>query len=320
MLKTYCILISFFTIYLPFLNNNYCKAQNYICYHLSFDQANQLIEQNKYSEAIELYKSIWEAVEIKSYTACLQRAKCHFLINEFEEACVYFIEAIEFGSTIEEITDHGIDTLVNKTQWDSLQKLYETARKAHLFNFNFDLYDEIERMYHNDSYVRSIRMPGNDSIRIALMNEIDSLNFKKLQRIISEYGFPTAEEIGIIGMLDLRYVILHLGGTWSDEEWNYLNQVLLTELERGNYEPISYSNIVDRRNFTPPNKGGIYGTMLMSGSIIPVEQIHQLDSIRRTIGLYSLKRQAALMPRLKVFPKGYVPDELSIEEIFEICE
>lgn len=318
--KTYATIIKLLTLTILVCYSQITKSQNHLCYHLSLDQAKQLIEQNKYTEAIELYQSVWEAVEIKSYTTCLQRAKCHFLINQFEEGCTFFKEAIEYGSTIEKITDYGIDTLVSKTHWDSLLKLYESERKAHLFNFNFYLYDKIERMYHNDSYVRSIRMPGNDSIRYALINEIDSLNFGKFQQIISQHGYPTAKEIGIVGMNDLRYVILHLGGTWSTEKWNYLNQILLTEMERGNYMPISYSNLVDRRNFNPPNQGGIYGTMLMSGSIIPVEQIHQLDSLRRTIGLFSLKRQATLMPRLKVFPEGYVPDELSIEEILELCE
>lgn len=77
--------------------------------------------------------------------------------------------------TLEEINDNSIDTIVNKTQWDDLLKLYEKERKAHLFNFNFELYDEIELMYHNDTYVRSNRFFGNDSIKYALRYEVDSI-------------------------------------------------------------------------------------------------------------------------------------------------
>ena len=319
MYRIYYILISLFCALFSF-NSNYCIAQNRICYYQGIDNAKQLIEQNKYTEAVKIYEFVWQAVEIKSHADLLYRALCHFHINEFEKGSKYLSMAIEYGATLREINEFGIDTMINKTHWDDLLKLYETERKAHLFNFNFELYDKIERMYHNDTYVRSNRFLGNDSVKYALMNEVDSLNFEKLQGIISEYGFPTTKDIGIVGMADLRYVILHLGGTQSDEKWNYLNQILLKELKRGNYAPISYSNLIDRRNFNPPTQGGIYGTMLMSGSIIPVEDIDNLDSIRRTIGLYSLKRQAELMPSLKVFPEGYVPYELSIEEVLEKCE
>lgn len=292
-------------------------SQNHICYHLGIDEAQQLIDKNKYKEAIELYESILDAVYIKSYRNILQRAKCHFLLNQFEKGTEYLSKAVEYGSTLEDITKNNIDTIVNKTQWNQLLNLYEIERKAHLINFNFQLYIEIERMYHNDTYVRSNRFFGNDSIRLALINEVDSINFEKLQKIISEQGFPTAKEIGVVGMADLRYVILHLGGTWSEEKWNYLNKILLIELKRGNYLPISYSNLVDRKNFDPPAKGGIYGTMLIGDSVIPIDEIENLDSLRRTIGLYSLNRQAELMPRIKVFPKGYLVDELSIEKLCE---
>jgi len=314
------IFIKIITIVSFVFISNLCVAQKHICYHLGIDKAKQLIEQNQYTEAVKIHRSIWDVIEIKSYRLLLQRAKCHYLLNQFEKGDSFISEAVAYGSTLKEMKEFGIDAILHKTRWDDLLLLYETERKKHLFNFDFELYNQVQQMYHNDVYVRSHRFYGNDSIKYSIRNEVDSINFEKFKNLIDEHGYPTTKQIGIEGFLNLGLVVLHLGGIQSNEKWNFLNEILLNELRRGNLSPIKYSNLVDRRNFSPPGKGGIYGTILMSGSIIPVENIENLDSIRRTIGLYSLKRQAELMTRLKVFPEGYEPDELSIETLLELCE
>lgn len=308
------LIVSIFILF----NSIYTYSQNFVCFHLADDMAVQLVEGEEYENAFEIYNEIWDLIPYKPVKSCLYASKCCFALKQFSLGKRYLLEAIESGTLLEELEDVGIDKVMSEQEWNNLKLFYEVERKNFLYDFDFELYDEINQMYSNDQFMRK-HIVSSDTASWKYFYIVDSINFHKFKSIIKTKGFPSASKIGKLGMRNLDVILLHFGGLNNQNDWEYIDSLLVSQMKTGRVFPIHYAILVDRRMKNRIGKG-VYGTMLKGDGIIPVTNEAELDVIRRSIGLYSLKRQAEIMPLIKEFPKDYIPSVLSIEEILESCK
>ena len=297
-------------------------SQNAACMHLLQDAAYQYKANEEYKEAIALYEETWSFFEIHRVKTCLSMVECYAALDETESLKIYFVKSIELGGTLEDYQERKLDSLIGEPTWSELELLYEPARKEHLYQFDFDMYDDLSRLFFPDQYVRRYLRSSTsmyDTLYNEVLGQVDEVNFEKFKEIVAERGVPTSKEVGEDGMKMLWGLLLHFGGLEKEEDWNYVNDLLLREVERGNFDPTAYATTVDRREFGF-NGVGIYGYVAFRKGVVPVNEVEFLDERRYSIGLFSLKRQLELFENTTELLPNYVHKELDVKAIRERCK
>lgn len=169
-------------------------------------------------------------------------------------------------------------------RWYSLQERYPLLREAYLQSIDMDLRWEIAQMQKDDQLYRSSKgaMP--------LQKSLDSINTHKLIQIFETRGYPNELMIGnetvdgdwTINMTGIGTILLH---TADSIRMEYFIPKLMQFVRQGSCAPQVLGPVIDQY-YLYNKKLQHYGTYTnMDGSMLPVQNPAQLDSLRISIGL-----------------------------------
>jgi hypothetical protein len=180
------------------------------------------------------------------------------------------------------------------------------------------LREDLLLMARQDQEARAFLLTGSawpvdpEDPRVRWMNHVDSWNLKRLRHIVNQEGFPTAEMVGLDGVEAAWLMTIHAG---RDPDFQ---QRVLT-LTRGHVQrgevPSDQVAMLTDDVLAGRGKPQRYGTNfeMRDGRLMPthMEDETNIDAIRKSVGLGSLKNYACLMRAMYESPDPPSPAPVS---------
>ena len=260
------------------------------------------LKAGKYDSCLVYYQQAFQ-IQQTSYLSTLRGAACAYKAEETETLEDYLGVAFELSW---DGTKHIFDTypefafLQGSTFEDMVVERYRAAAKAS--GYNLELMDELREIGRTDQlyrmHMRTVseehgwQSPQMDSLW-ALQNHEDSLNQLRIVAIFSEFGYPGKSLVGP-GMASTAFLVIQHASQELQEEY----MPLITAA--ADAEEVSWRSVallIDRVRLGQGKKQ-IYGSQLFTdfetGQTLfsPIENPHQIDSLRESVGLGPLQEYA----------------------------
>ena len=144
------------------------------------------------------------------------------------------------------------------------------------------------------TYEKNLKKEQIDSL-FKLQHQSDYQNYKNYKKIISKYGYPSRERLGV--KTDKLFpILLHPPGQFKPQEFlEEMQELLLPEVKEKRMEAMSFAMFVDNIKAKILKEPQLYGTnksfdpTTISMGAPEIENIEKTNSARKAIGLAPLK-------------------------------
>ncbi len=318
--NSFAKLLSLFAFFASlYLSSNKSFAQeatvNYMPYYELANEARMLLHNKDYQKSLSKYEEAFSKFygfeddytdAVKASLKLDNPKKSYELLKEKLVKTGWFNDEI-FDSTFQTFlkSSEGKKYLEEKKKWE------DENRKT----IDPSVYGFIRALDATDQYGRAgfnklLRTYMTDSVfklfKPELIEYTDSVNFTRLKKHISTYGFPGRKKLG--GKDYMHTIILHLYNynektdslsAFKRAKFQYLDSVLLQQINLGEFSPWHYAYATDYSLSVV--KSSLYGVNQFFK--FPIKDIENVEKRRKAIGLMSLKQQCTLSG--KPLPKEY---------------
>lgn len=227
--------------------------------------------------------------------------------NQFEKAKEIAFRLVRWKCWDTRIFDHsGLDILKTMDYWpalDSLSQIYGNKSK----------YDEyiywVDEMAITDQHVRAALRKAQtqtekDSLR-QVVHQVDSINLNTLKKLISKYGFPTWEKLGIRYARRAWIIAQH-----ADPEFLHMYMEQMKNAVINDDEDISSLAFMIDRDLVNRKLPQLYGTQgyayftndnKMESGLWPIDDLEHLNDRREHMLLEPIDTTT-----VKIFDKEYI--------------
>jgi hypothetical protein len=230
------------------------KQTDYTNYHLDIIRAEELIADEKYSNALKIFEELFDKynyVFLKDYKVAAQLA----LFTKDEAKAFKFIKlGISDGWTLGEITgDKFFKPLQNEKKWETIKSQYDTLRSEYNKKINQQLRVEIHEMFKRDQrldlpYYLRIGQKAKERYALKKFAPNSEKQITRLNEILNDYGYPGEKLIGN-EIWTLTILIHHnsisTGYQQKDTLYRGLKPRLFNAIRRGEMSPGDYALIED---------------------------------------------------------------------------
>ena len=236
---------------------NISFGQNQEKYSEFVKEAWELYESKEYKKSAEKYKEAFDQIDGKAYQSDRYNAACSYaLAKDIENSFFHLFRLAENPKTKYKnyghiTTDTDLDILHKDKRWDKLIEIVKSNKEEAEKDLDKPLVAILDSVYKEDqSYRHQIdeieEKYGRDSEEMKahwkLINEKDSINLIKIEKILNERGWLGANIIGEQGNSTLFLVIQH-----SDIETQLKYLPLMREaVKEGNAKSSSLALLEDR--------------------------------------------------------------------------
>lgn len=259
--------------------------------------------RKNYPLAIEYYKKAFsyntannEWYENYSYSDKLAKlASCYAHLSIKDSALFYMNKAVEQGfilhSAFVSLDEYG--ELINDPEWIEISKKQDSLFCARHKNIDLPIAMEVREMFKKDQYIRgysiqAIKLKKNKHIIDSIdyvAQIIDSINVKKLIRIMDEVGYPGTNIVSGECRDDAFFIIQHAS---LEIQKKYLPDII-DAVENNQVSGITVAFLIDRILISDGKKQ-LYGTQYFlkddgTQELAPVEDPVNLEKRRKEIGL-----------------------------------
>lgn len=262
--------------------------------------------EGKYAVALETFKRALTFLpdSVKNYRHDFLLSLYYLQNSQLDSATSYLVKSIEGGYLGNLQYDVRFDSLQVSPYWNQI----ESAHRKPNENFNWSLYNSIQRLKGIDQSVRSKSGIGGlakDSItRVLHFTHVDSIVFDKVIELINLYGYPTQKSHGFIE----NYMLFFLhSSTYSEEKFQIILNHLEKQYERCLCHKGDIALIKDRRLDWYYKQKQVAGTWNYPGEFNPIDDVTNVDSIRFEHNLLSLGDWGRITRRL--VPENYIKQE-----------
>jgi len=275
------------------------KAQNsYLDYHYEIIEAEQLIVEHRFEEALSRFDDLFEAYDfvfVRDYKVATQLA---VVLQNKTAALEYMRRAIGSGWEPQEIKKNKLAEDLFKTipesLVDSLQNNYDQILDKALREKVHDMYKADQKMaIKNLLKIGQAAKARHAEAKFAPHSE-DQL--KKVTEILKNEGYPGEQLIG--NDLWMSIILSHHNSISSDHTKNdtlypNLRPLLLSSLDRGQISPFEIALIENWRIASQSNHQEVsYGYL---GPALDPESLEIVNVSRQEIGLRSIELRNALV-------------------------
>lgn len=259
--------------------------------------------RKNYPLAIEYYKKAFsyntannEWYENYSYSDKLAKlASCYAHLSIKDSALFYMNKTVEQGfilhSAFVSLDEYG--ELINDPEWIEISKKQDSLFCARHKNIDLPIAMEVREMFKKDQYIRgysiqAIKLKKNKHIIDSIdyvAQIIDSINVKKLIRIMDEVGYPGTNIVSGECRDDAFFIIQHAS---LEIQKKYLPDII-DAVENKQVSGITVAFLIDRILISDGKKQ-LYGTQYFlkddgTQELAPVEDPVNLEKRRKEIGL-----------------------------------
>lgn len=282
--------LSFFIVFMA------CLTLNAQSYRELVSKAETAYQSKEYKKSAELYKKAF-TIETKSGTDFYNAACSEALAGNKQQAYDYLDRAIKNGWTnLQHFkTDSDLNTLHDTKRWDEL--VAQLQKKVDVLEANYDkkLQQELLEILKDDQGIRQLFMeaakvhgyqhPKVDSLG-KIMQHSDSVNLKKITKILDERGWVGKDLVGPQANQTLFLVIQHAD---YDTQKKYL-PMMREAVKKGNANSSALALLEDRVAIREGKKQ-IYGSQIgiKPGTnqhyVLPLLDPANVDKRRAEMGL-----------------------------------
>lgn len=262
-----------------------------------------LCREKQYKEAAVIYEAAFEKVEEKVSVRDRYNLACIYALGKNRSQAFFhlFVLSNEHNwDNIEHLKgDTDLKSLHQDTRWETLIALLEYNRKKIERKYDTALVKVLNEIHVQDQEHREkIRATenkyGRQSKEVeALWKRIlhkDLINLLKVEKILSEHGWPTKEQIGERGARTLFLVIQHASQEAQEKHLPTIKKALKTgDLPKSQFA-MFYDRLLLRRGELQ-----IYGTQLAIDEqgekpyVLPLKDPQNVDERRAEAGLNSMQ-------------------------------
>jgi hypothetical protein len=310
-------LLAFFICFYLTVNKSLAQeaAVNYMPYYELASEARLLMYNKEYQKSLSKYEEAFSKFygfeddytdAVKASLKLDNSKKTFALLKEKLLKTGWFNDEI-FDSTFQTFLkrSEGKKYLEEKKKWEE-----ENRKTIDPSVFGFIRAVDATDQYARAGFNKLLRTYMTDSVfklfKPELIEYTDSVNFTRLKKHISTFGFPGRKKLG--GKDYMHTIILHLYNynektdslsAFKRAKFQYLDSVLLQQINLGEFSPWHYAYVTDYSLSVV--KTSLYGVNQFFK--FPIIDIENVEKRRKAIGLMSLKQQCTLSG--KPLPKEY---------------
>ncbi|WP_431134795.1 DUF6624 domain-containing protein [Psychroserpens mesophilus] len=291
----------FFTTVLGLLISNFSMSQNMDSYNAFVQKADSLYRTKDFIKSADAYQIAFDSNEGKAYPNDRYNAACSFALAGNSDKALYHLlylaehPRIKYQNYNHITTDSDLNTLHNSEQWNKVITLVKANKDEAEKYYDKPLMAILDTIYQEDqSYRRQIKdiedKYGRESDEMhkhwELINQKDSINLIKIQKILDEKGWLGPHIIGNQGNSTLFLVIQH---SPLDVQEKYL-PMMREAVKKGNANSGSLALLEDRVALRKGEKQ-IYGSQIgrdpETGAfyVSPLIDPENVDKRRAEVGL-----------------------------------
>jgi hypothetical protein len=169
-----------------------------------------------------------------------------------------------------------------------------------------------DQKYREELVARMKELPGPDKERamkrfvvvVKKQNKIDNRNLKRLEEIISRYGWPTKSMVGKEASESAFLIVQHAGLVYQKKYFPLLKAAALRNEARPDHVAM-----MEDRMLMGEGKKQIYGTGLQTADVTkelklwPIENEEEVDARRASVGLPPMVEYLKMMGLIYTPPK-----------------
>ena len=276
--------------------------KNYINYHHTIVKCELLVSEQSFTEAVNLFDSLFTAYEFVFLRDCKLAAEIASL-SEDKEAFFRFVrKGIKNGWTLKEIRKGKRFTpFLSSTEWNRLVEEYDNLRSVFIKRMDTQLRTEVRQMLKNDQKMafRAFIRIGDKKQTAFAENRFAPHSEKQLaqlNQLLNSNGYPGERLIGNGWWTSV--ILSHhnsISKTYNTADTLYLamRPRLLQAILDGNLHPYDFAIIEDWRKTTLTGHNTTnYGYL---GKIEDSEKMKAANSNRAAIGLRSVELRNRLI-------------------------
>jgi len=289
---------------------NISFGQNQEKYTEFVKEAWKLYESKEYKKSADKYKEAFDQIDGKAYSSDRYNAACSYaLAKDIENSFFHLFRLAENPKTKYKnyghiTTDTDLDILHKDKRWDKLIEIVKSNKEEAEKDLDKPLVAILDSIYTEDqSYRHQIdeveEKFGRDSEEMKahwkLINEKDSINLIKIEKILDEKGWLGANIIGEQGNSTLFLVIQH-----SDIETQLKYLPMMREaVKEGNARGSSLALLEDRVALRQGERQ-IYGSQIGRDQetgeyfVLPLIDPENVDKRRAEVGLGTISEYVAI--------------------------
>jgi len=219
------------------------QTDNYINYHRSFGQIEELIVKENFKEAALKIDTLFQEYKVRFVKDYVVAAQICLLNNNHKKAVDYLIISIKKGVKMECLK--SIDLFhqrLTESDWSDIDKEYKTSRKEYLRSIDLGLYQEFHKRYQKEqdakgkAYYKSTVYSNFNRIKELvktqefLGEQTIGIDNQRLAKSISDCSFGNSRTI--VTLLHYDYPINDIG-----------EDRLIIAIEKGNLHPREFATI-----------------------------------------------------------------------------
>jgi len=273
-------------------------------------QAEKFYDSKEYQKSAEKYKEAFDQIDGKAYPSDRYNAACSYaLAKDIENSFFHLFRLAENPKTKYKnyghiTTDTDLDILHKDKRWDKLILIVKSNKEEAEKDLDKPLVAILDSIYTEDqSYRHQLdeveEKYGRDSEEMKahwkLINEKDSINLIKIEKILDEKGWLGANIIGEQGNSTLFLVIQH-----SDIETQLKYLPMMREaVKKGNARGSSLALLEDRVALRQGERQ-IYGSQIGRDQetgeffVSPLIDPENVDKRRAEVGLGTISEYVAI--------------------------
>ncbi|WP_299163597.1 hypothetical protein [uncultured Eudoraea sp.] len=315
----YCI-FPLFTLVCAANNEN----RDYLNYHRQVIEAESLIAEEKYGEALSSYENVinsYEFVFLRDYQVAAQLA---FYLNERQKALRLLEEGITAGWELKELKNNKfLASLQDESVWTALENNYDSLRSFYLNRIDPKLREKVHKMFKKDqkkALGALFRIGDKAQERYATKKFAphSEIQMTKLINILENVGYPGEKLIG--NDYWMSTILSHhnsISQAYSKKDTLYMHvrPKLIQAIETGQMSPFEFAMIDDWQKAVISNR-----TEAGYGFLNPPLQatLSVTDDLRQKIGLRTIELSNKLVDiEEKTGMNFYLPDWIQGRIIIE---
>ena len=214
-------LFLFCSVFFLSVNSIYAQSENEYDWHVHI--ADSLYQQKEYAKSAEHYYLAFESIERKAYPNDRYNAACSYALAGEKDSSFFHLyrlaeSSVKYSNLEHITTDVDLTILHSDKRWKKLIKIVTANKEEAEKDFDKPLVAILDSIYTEDqSYRRAIQeieeKYGRTSDEMKnhwkLIQEKDSLNLIKVQKILDSRGWLGPEVVGQKGNTTLFLVIQH---------------------------------------------------------------------------------------------------------------
>lgn len=310
------ITFSFFLIFFSALSGLKANENpDYLNYHTQITEAEGLIGDEKFSEAVTIYEEVFNLYDFVFLRDYLVAAQLLFYLNEEQKAFSYIKECIAAGLELKGLKKNKfLRQFQDDPEWKTIEKEYDSLRLLYLNRIDLPTRDSVHSMFKKDQgkaigALFKIGDKAQERYATKKFAPHSETQMVKLIKILKNKGYPGEKLIG--NDLWMSIIISHHNSISQDYSKNdtiykFVRPKLIQAIKWGQMSPYEFALIDDWQ------KAVISGRLETGYSILrPPDQSTkaQTNDLRQKIGL----RTIALRNKLVAVEKStgmnfYLPD------------